>query len=440
MIITIDGPAGVGKSTVAKLLAKKLNFSYFDTGAMYRAITYAIIKNKIDIENETEVIDLLKNNFHYEIKEKNSLKLYFVNNEDVTETIRSNYITEAVSLVSAKIYVRQNLVPLQRQFADDKDIVCEGRDMGTIVFPEAEIKIYLTAKITVRATRRFNEYIEKNPQDIDTLDKHQILLDIQKRDEKDSTRKVSPLRKAKDAFHIDTSKLSAEMSVKKILKIIKKKKRVNFAYRLVIFLSKLFLKTFYKYRVYGKENLIKGAAIVTSNHVSFLDPSIIGSAIDEELHFLAKESLFKVPIFKTIIKALNTHPISGKESNIQTIKRVKNILRTGKKVVLFPEGTRSFDGKINKLLPGVGFLISLTKCTIIVAYIHGAHEIWKRGQKFPKLFGRNKILCIFGKPIKYEEFEKIDKNKRIPIILNRIETELEKLQKWAENGCKGDLP
>jgi len=440
MIITIDGPAGVGKSTVAKMLANKLEFAYFDTGAMYRALTYAIYKNKIDIENENEVLDLLKNNFHYEIKEKNGLKLYFVNGDDVTETIRSNYITDAVSLVSCKIYVRQNLVPLQRKLAEDKDIVCEGRDMGTTVFPNAKIKIYLTAKITVRATRRFNEYIEKNPQDINSLDKNQILEDIQKRDEKDSTRKVSPLRKAKDAYHIDTSKLSVDMTVKKILKIIRKRTRIKFSYRFVCFLSKVLLKTFYNFQVYGKENLTKGAAIITSNHVSFFDPSILTVAIKEELHFLAKESLFTIPIFKTIIKWLNAHSISGKESNIQTVKKVKDILRSGQKIVLFPEGTRSMDGKVNKLLPGVGFLINLTKCTIIVVYIHGAHEVWKRGQKFPKLFGRNKIFCVFGKPIRYEEFEKIDKNKRIPIILNRIETELKNLQKWSEDGCKGILP
>ena len=440
MIITIDGPAGVGKSTVAKMLAKKLNIAYFDTGAMYRAITYAIIKYKIDIENELSVLELLKNNFQYEIKEKNGLKLYFVNGEDVTEIIRSNYITEAVSLVSAKAYVRQNLVPIQRKFAEDKDMICEGRDMGTVVFPNAKVKIYLTAKVTVRATRRFNEFVEKNPQNITTLDKHQILLDIQNRDEKDTKRKVSPLMKAKDAYHIDTSKLSVEMVVKKILKIIKKQKRIKFSYRVVSFLSLIFLKTFYKYRVYGKENLIKGAAIITSNHVSFLDPSIITASIDEELHFLAKESLFKVPVLKIIIKALNAHPISGKESNIQTIKKVKDILRSGQKVVLFPEGTRSYDGKVNKLLPGVGFLINLTKCTIIPAYIHGAHEVWERGQKFPKLFGKNKISCTFGKPIGHEEFEKIDKNERIPLILNRIETELKKLETWTENGCKGNVP
>ena len=171
--------------------------------------------------------------------------------------------------------------------------------------------------------------------------------------------------------------------------------------------------------------------------MSFFDPSVLTVAIEEEIHFLAKESLFKVPIFKNLIRALNAHPISGKESNIQTIKEVKNILKTGKKIVIFPEGTRT-DGKIIKLLPGVGFLISLSKCTTIPVYIHGANKVWPRGKKFPKLFGR--ISCIFGKPIKYEEFEKIDRNKRSPSILARIENELKNLEKWAEDGFKGEQP
>lgn len=437
MIITIDGPAGVGKSTVAKKLAEKLNYSYFDTGAMYRSVTYAFLKNEIDVDDEAKVLDFLQNSFKYEIKEVNGLKCYFVNSEDVTDIIRSSYVTEYVSLVSAKPYVRQSLVPMQRKFANDKDMVCEGRDMGTVVFPNAGLKIYLTAKISVRAQRRFKEYIEKHPQDIATLDKNQILLDIQIRDEKDSNRKISPLRKAKDAYHVDTSNLTIDGVVKKIIKKLKKQQKIKFGYRFVRALSRFVLKTFYKYKVYGKENIIKGAAIVTSNHVSFFDPSILTIAIEDEIHFLAKESLFKIPIFKNIISALNAHPLSGKEANIQTIKEVKNVLKSNKKIVIFPEGTRT-DGKITKLLPGVGFLISLSKCTTIPAYIYGAHTVWPRGKKFPKLFG--KIACIFGKPIKFEEFEKIDRNKRIPFILAKIETELKNLEKWAEEGFKGNQP
>ncbi|MFA6118342.1 MAG: (d)CMP kinase [Parachlamydiales bacterium] len=437
MIITIDGPAGVGKSTIAKMLASKLNYSYFDTGAMYRAVTYAIIKNKIDPESEKDVLNFLKNNFQYKIEEDGLKKKYFVNDEDVTDIIRSNYITSLVSSISSKKYIRETLVPIQRSFVADKNIICEGRDMGTSVFPNADLKIYLTARVSVRAERRFRELIDKYPQDIANLDRNKILEDIQKRDEIDSTRKVSPLRKAEDAYLIDTSNLTIDEVVKRILKRIKKSKP-RLIYRFIIAISKFFLITFYGYKVYGRENLIKGAAIITSNHVSFLDPPAIAVAIDEEIHFLAKEPLFKIPIFKNLIRILNSHPISEKESNIQTIKKTNNILRKGYKVLLFPEGARSEDGQLTKLLPGVGFLISLTKATIIPAYIHGAHEAWNKKKKFPKLF--KKISCVFGTPIRYEEFENVDKELRIPYILTRIEGAIKNLQKWSEDGFKGNPP
>ncbi|OGN66890.1 MAG: cytidylate kinase, partial [Chlamydiae bacterium RIFCSPLOWO2_01_FULL_28_7] len=146
MIIAIDGPAGVGKSTIAKALAQKLNFSYFDTGAMYRAATYAFIKNSIDYENETKVVDFLNNNFNYYFKEENGNRNYFVNDEDVTEIIRSTYVTDLVSKIATKEYIRKILVPLQRQYAENRDVVTEGRDIGSVVFPNADVKIYLTAK------------------------------------------------------------------------------------------------------------------------------------------------------------------------------------------------------------------------------------------------------------------------------------------------------
>lgn len=438
MIVTIDGPAGVGKSTIAKLLAKKLKFSYFDTGAMYRAVTYGLIKNKINPEDEKEVLKFLNNNFKYEIKEIDSVKNYYLNGEDITQIIRSTSVTDMVSQVASKKYIRETLLPFQRKFAENKDLICEGRDMGTVIFPDAEVKIFLTAKVGVRAERRFKELIEKFPQDIGSLDRNKILEDIKKRDEKDSSREISPLRKAEDAYLVDTSNLSINQVLKKILRKVKKKKKMKFIYRFVRFLALIILKVFYKFQVYGKENLIKGGAIITPNHVSFLDPPAIAVAVEEEVHFLAKEELFKIAIFKNIIKILNTHPISEKESNIKTIKSVNHFLKQGKKIVIFPEGTRSDDEKIGKLLPGVGFIINLTKCTVIPAYIHGASQAWKKGKKLPKIFG--KISCVFGKPINYEEFEKINKEERTSFILSKIENELKALQKWIEEGFKGTPP
>ncbi len=438
MIIAIDGPAGTGKSTIAKNLAQKLNIAYFDTGAMYRSVTYAIIKNNLNINDEEQIKEFLKNNFHYEMKMQNGRYFYYVNGENVSETIRSTHISNIVSQISSKKYVRECLVPKQRLFAENKNIVCEGRDMGTVVFPNADIKIYLTARVSIRAERRFNELVAKFPQDIGTLDKHQILDEIKKRDEQDSNRKISPLKKAHDAYQLDTSNLTIDQVVKKIIKRINKAKKMKFGYRFVRLLSKIILKVFYRFKVYGQENFIKKAAIVTANHVSFLDPSVLAASVKEEMHFLARDSLFKVPVFGKIISCINAHPISFKESNLTTFKEVNRILKSGKKVVIFPQGTRAKNTKIEKLLPGVGFMINLTKCDVICAYIHGAYEVWGRDKKIPKPFG--KISCVFGKPIKYEEFENIEKDKRISFILDRLKSKFIELQSWCNKGCRGPIP
>ncbi|OGN59574.1 MAG: cytidylate kinase [Chlamydiae bacterium RIFCSPHIGHO2_12_FULL_27_8] len=427
MIIAIDGPAGVGKSTIAKALAQKLNFSYFDTGAMYRAATYAFIKNSIDYENETKVVDFLNNNFNYYFKEENGNRNYFVNDEDVTEIIRSTYVTDLVSKIATKEYIRKILVPLQRQYAENRDVVTEGRDIGSVVFPNADVKIYLTAKASVRAERRFQDYLDKYPQDFASFDKQQILLDIQKRDEMDSTRKFSPLKKTPDAFLIDTSNLDVNGVVNKIVKIVKKKTKIKFSYRFVKKFFLFFLKFFYKLEIFGKENIIEGKSIIISNHVSFLDPIILTQVFDEELNFIAKKSIFKKFFLGKIIKILNAHEISLNSPNIKTFRIIDSILKANKKIILFPEGQRSEDGQILKFLPGIGFLVNLTKALVIPVYIKGPLEIWSKKRKLPKMFG--KIKCFIGKPVYFTEFEGIDKEKKVEYINAFLEKNLKDLQK-----------
>jgi 1-acyl-sn-glycerol-3-phosphate acyltransferase len=270
------------------------------------------------------------------------------------------------------------------------------------------------------------------------LNKNQILEDIKKRDELDSNRKISPLKKAVDAYLIDTSRLTIDQSVKKIILKINKSKKMKFGYKFIKILSICILKTFYRFKIYGLENVTKKAAIITSNHSSYFDPPIITAAMKEEVHFLARAALFKIPIFKTFIKNLNAHPIHANESNLKTFKTVDQILKSGKKIVIFPEGTRSKDGEIQELLKGVAFLVNLTKTDVLPVYIHGAYDVWGRDRKFPKLFG--KISCVFGKPIRYEEFENLEKSKKNEYILSRIKDSFYKLKSFSENDFKGPIP
>lgn len=218
MIITIDGPIATGKSTIAKRLAERLGFTHFDTGAMYRCLTYALISHKIDVDNLTDLKRFLET-FTFTIKIDHGEKRYFIGKEDVTDKIRGKIITDSVSKVAAIGAVREKLIVLQREYAKGVNAVFEGRDMGSVVFPDANLKIFLTGSPQVRAKRRFDELRAKFPKETEKLTLEETLLDINRRDTHDSTREISPLIKAKDAFTVDTSDLSLEEVVSKILEI-----------------------------------------------------------------------------------------------------------------------------------------------------------------------------------------------------------------------------
>jgi len=213
-IITIDGPSGVGKSTVAKSLAQKLGLTYLDTGAMYRAVALQVKRDGIDIENEGELTSLLqRTDIRFKSDGSHGLVL-LLNNEDVTDKIRSPEISRISSDVATKGSVRKSLVDTQRQIAGEGGVVAEGRDMGTYVFPEADFKFYLNAQIQVRAKRRWNQLREAgSAPDINDIERQ-----IQARDKQDMERSESPLHPAGNAVIIDTTNLNADEVVVEIIK------------------------------------------------------------------------------------------------------------------------------------------------------------------------------------------------------------------------------
>lgn len=216
LIIAIDGPAGSGKSTTAKLLAKKLGYLYIDTGAMYRAVTLYAIKNNL-LDNEKKIIELAKQ-LNIELKFENGQTKVSVNGKDVTEEIRSLEVNQNVSPVSKIEGVRKILVEKQKEMGKNGGVVMEGRDITTVVFPNADVKIFLTATIDERARRRALEFEQKGqPVDIE-----KVKQNILERDRIDSSRDVSPLTKSPDAIEIDTSNLSIEQQVDLILEETKK--------------------------------------------------------------------------------------------------------------------------------------------------------------------------------------------------------------------------
>jgi CMP/dCMP kinase len=219
MIITIDGPAGTGKTTVAKNLAQELGYTYFDTGSMYRAITYGIIQNKIDPDDENALQAFLKSH-PVTIETHFNEKRIFLAGIDVTSKIRTQEVTDLVSKVASLRAVRDTLVATQRLLSKGVNAVFEGRDMGSVVFPDADIKIFLTASLEVRAKRRYNELIAKHPEDT-TLTLNGILADIDRRDKYDASRDISPMKQADDSILIDTSNLSCDDVINCIINITK---------------------------------------------------------------------------------------------------------------------------------------------------------------------------------------------------------------------------
>ena len=206
-IVTIDGPAGSGKSTIAKMIAKKYNFTYLDTGAMYRMIALYVIRHNIDLENKKEIEEMLKN-----VKLDIQGNTFYLNGEDVSEAIRTPEVSKIVSPVAAIKEVRVKLVDMQREISFGKRIILDGRDMGTTVFPKADVKIFLIASPEIRAKRRLKEYDEKGI----AATYEEVLESIKERDYIDSTRKESPLVKAQDAHEIDSSKLNIDDVLKEI--------------------------------------------------------------------------------------------------------------------------------------------------------------------------------------------------------------------------------
>lgn len=442
LIITIDGPAASGKSTAARLLAERLGASFLDTGAMYRAVTLAAMQAGIDMNDEEKLLAVLDNRKFQFSAQKGKMAVR-IDGVDVTEQIRNIEVTANARYIASVPKLREKLVQMQREFAArERKIVTEGRDQGTVAFPNADIKFYLTADTAERARRRQAELqTEGKSESLSArgrLTAEEIKRAIEERDKADENRTTGPLRPADDAIVLDTTNLTIEEVVEKLARfagasarradyIENRESRIENQkmrwFRFARWLCKVFCKMFFQIRVAGRENVPEqGPLVLICNHQSYLDPVLCGIFLKRPLYFLARDTLFANPLSGRLLVSVNTIPVRRGSADLTAIKKVISKLKAGYGLCLFPEATRTSDGKIAPFKAGFGLLARRANAAVVPVVIDGAFECWPRGKK---MFSPGKKITIcYGKCIPAEEAKKITDEelmKNLTEILRRMQ-------------------
>lgn len=400
-IITIDGPSGAGKSTVAMLLARRLGYNYLDTGALYRAIAWKARREGINPDDESALKGML-NNTNITVNGESII----VDGGDVSSEIRTGEMGELSSRVSAIPFVRKYLLSIQREAGLKGRVVVEGRDTGTVIFPEAKNKFFLDASLEERAKRRHKEFINKTP-DI-TLEA--TIEDLEKRDRRDSTRGVSPLKKTDDMVYIDTTSLSVDEVISEIIRNLRISDREmsdrNLFYRFAAAVIRLIFRLNGGLEIRGIENVpMVGGGIIASNHISYLDPPLISAVVPRRVTFIARKGLFDIPLLSWFIKHFS-FPVDRERTQPSTIKEAIRRLRNGELLALFPEGRRSETGELLEPKHGIGMIVSRGDVPVIPTLIIGSNRVLPVGAKWLR---RAKITIIFDRPIYYSSTIKSNK-------------------------------
>ena len=390
--IAIDGPGGAGKSSIAKEVAKRLEIIYVDTGALYRTIGLYMVEHNISTTNAELVVNAL-GDMRLDLKYVDGKQVIFLDGVDVGDRIRAPEISMAASNVSAIPGVRDYLLDTQRDLASSNSLIMDGRDIGTVILPNAEVKIFLTANPEARAKRRYNELIAKGK----SVTYEQVYSEMVERDTQDSTRSIAPCVPADDAVIFDNSNYDFEGSVNKVIEIINKKSKKKTGYmKLHRFLAPMF-RFFFGVRVVGVENIPKdGGYLICSNHIAARDPVVIAACSPRQISFVAKKELFYVPIVGRIIKALGAIKLDRGGSDVGAIKKSVELAKSGALVCIFPQGHRyaGVNPELSQTKHGAGLLAYHSKCGCIPVCI-------KTKKNKYSLFSRPTI--IFGKPIPYSE-------------------------------------
>lgn len=422
-IVALDGPAGSGKGTVTKILAKKLGLVNIDTGAMYRCVALEMLNKNIKLDELDKIKELL-NNIDISLKETKDKQIVLLNGQDVSSEIRTNRVTKIVSQVSSIKEIRDKLVELQRNMAKSQDIIMEGRDITTVVFPNADVKIYLDADVEERAKRRYEQNVKKN---IESTYK-QVLADMKARDENDKNKEYGALKIAKDAIVIDSSKKNINQVVSEIKNIVNKKKKEmvleekaykempdskkkafwrSFLVHLVHFLYRII----FRIENIGEKGIPEDdkSYIVCANHLNYLDAIAVITSSNRFVRFMCKSSMFKNALFTWVLHIGDVIPVNREKNDIEAMKRSIKALKNREVLGIFPEGTRKGMEKNLDAKNGAAFMALRTKTKVIPIGIQGTFKPF------------TKVYLNYGKPLDFSEYYGKEKDKE---ILNKVTKEI----------------